>query len=328
VSFPQHIHEQAAKWFMRMRDAAPDAPDRSIFERWLLQNQAHANAYAAVAQTWDDFDSPKQLESLADAMLRKKLAQDAKRKKISAHLAKAAAVTMFGFIALFGYHSWQAQPVMQMAQNSAVGQIISQELSDGSKLTLDANSQVEVTYYRDKRLVKLMRGQAVFEVTKDAARPFVVDSETALITVLGTRFLVNRIDNRVRVAVDHGRVQVQAVDAKGNAIHPPIIITNGQMAEVTASLQANRIAHPAADAFAFTQGKLVFEEATLSEVAETLSRYRVKPVVADAASQPRDLQRITAVLKITEGEQFIHALPKIAAVKVLDTQKQTQLIQN
>ena len=152
------IQEQAAKWFMRMRDAAPDGPERGAFERWLLQNQAHASAYQTVAQTWDDFDSPKQLESLADAMLRKKLAQDVKHKKLSTQLAKVVAVVVFGFIGFYGYHTWHAQPLMQIAQTSEVGQIISQELSDGSKLILDASSQVEVAFYRDKRLVKLKRG--------------------------------------------------------------------------------------------------------------------------------------------------------------------------
>ena len=86
-----------------------------------------------------------------------------------------------------------------------------------------------------------------------------------VLPALGTRFLVNLVDKNVRVAVDHGRVEVQSIDATGNKLFVPIILTNGQMAEIKPSLAPNKIAGNALDAFAFTQGRLVFDDATLNE---------------------------------------------------------------
>lgn len=323
----QALRATAAKWFARMLHAAPDDPARGKFEQWLTQDHAHAQAYQSIAQVWDDFDSRPKLESLASAMLHAKLAQDEKRKKVSKLIAGMAVVVLVSVLGLSGYRSWQdwqAQPLMQIAQTSTVGQIIQQSLPDGSKLTLNADTQIEISYFRDRRLIKLKRGEAIFEITKDPARPFIVDSETARITVLGTRFLVNRIDGEVRVAVDHGRVRFESFDAAGRVLFSPIILTNGQTAHARPGTQPAMLARPAADAFGFIEGKLVFDEASLNEVAETLSRYRKMQVKANNSGNKA---RVTAILKIAQIESFIRTLPKITTAEIRQTDNQTLLLE-
>lgn len=321
------IRKEAAKWFARMQYAEADHPERSTFEAWLMQSNVHADEYLAISAAWDDFDSTSKINALAQAMLRKKVDAQANRKKLGQTAAKSLAIAAIGLFSFFGYQAWQSQPVMNLAGNTPIGQINQQALEDGSKLTLNANTDVEVIYYRNKRLVKLKRGEAVFDVVKDANRPFIVESQFARITVLGTRFVVNQIDNRVIISVDHGKVKIENLNA-ANTSNAPILITDGQVAEVQSSIQPKKLDRHAADAFAFLDGKLIFNDASLNEIAESLSRYRKKPIItvqqqdsSISAAQPH----ITAVLNISEMESFLSLLPKIAAVNVKNTAEKTEI---
>ncbi|WP_047534439.1 FecR family protein [Methylotenera sp. N17] len=318
------VREEAAKWFLRLQHADLDHPDRSKFESWLMQSAAHQDAYRAIVQAWQDFDSHKQIEVLAEAMQRKKLDEDIKRRSKVASLAKFASIVVLGFCAVFAYQTWQdwqQQPLTHIAQSSQVGHIVSQYLSDGTQLTLDARSDVEVIYYRHKRVVKLKQGQAVFDVVKDQSRPFVVESANARITVKGTRFLVNRLKEKTYVAVDHGKVQVEALTSDGKPSTSIIVLTNGQVAEITTAQSLHKLDRNALSMFEFTQGRIIFEDADLNEVAETVSRYRAIPLV----SHVNQSVGITAVVKIKEMEAFIQSLPQVADVTVKHSASKTEI---
>lgn len=313
------IRNQAAKWFARMHHAEPDHPERGRFESWLLQHPVHAKEYAAIADIWDEFDSTNRLQSLAQAM-QLKGAQDKARKDKFA--AKVTGTIMSMALGLFGYQGWlewQSQPVMELVQSSQVAQIITQPLPDGSKIVLNSNTEVEVIYYRNKRTVHLKRGEAIFEVTKDANRPFIVENDQARVTVLGTRFSVNQLKQRSIVAVDHGRVQVEVIDHKGSSI----ILTDGQMAEISVNTAPKRLPHTAKNAFSFVEGKLMFDNTPLSEVAETLSRYRQIPIIVDGEVSQH--LPITAVINISEIESFIKALRHMTGMHVEQNNNFTQL---
>lgn len=289
-----------------------------------MQSTIHQDAYQSVSEAWQDFDSPKKMESLSQAMQRRKLDEDIKRRSSATTFAKVASTVALGFCSLFAYQTWDhwyQAPVSQVAQSSQVGHIVGQYLTDGTHLTLDAHSDVEVIYYRNKRLIKLKQGQAVFDVVKDQDRPFVVESVDARITVKGTKFLVNMVDQKTYIAVDHGRVQVQARDSDGHVYEQAILLTNGQVAEVKRTKPIRRLSRDAVSMFAFTQGSLVFEDASLNEVAETISRYRRTPLV----SNTNNPMGITAVLKIKEVESFIHSLPTVAGVTVNYLPTKTEL---
>jgi transmembrane sensor len=223
---------------------------------------------------------------------------------------------------------------MQMAAQNPVGQIVTKTLDDGTKVTLSAKSDMEVTYYRHQRHVLLKEGEAIFEVTKDPERPFVVETNTAKITVLGTRFAVNRLENLVRVSVDHGRVRVEpTLEPGAEADHTPgattpdnpLItsreITNGQVVEVYPNHAMVLVNRPASDAFAFLNGRLVFDRADINEVAYTVSRYRLKPVQA----QGRQVRNISADINIQDIDQFLRGLPNIAPVRLQETPQYTLL---
>lgn len=306
------IKQAAARWYMRMREAAPDAPERTTFEVWLLSDRRHQAAYQLIESTMDDFSSTERLKDLSNALSQKQyFEQSARRKKLS-KLGSGLAVMLLcvglGFIGRTQYQTWQAAPLSTQVQTTAVAQIAKRTLDDGSVITANANSALEIVFYRHQRLVKLTRGEAIFEVTKDPERPFVVETQQAKVTVLGTRFAVNQLSKKVRISVDHGRVQV----ARADGAEKTLILRDGEVAEIMQDAAPLKVNRYAADSFSFTSGRIVFDQADMFEVAETLSRYRQQSVTVMFFGD--HTPKVNAVLKTAEIEDFIHTLPRSVPV--------------
>ncbi|MEZ0287938.1 MAG: FecR domain-containing protein [Methylophilus sp.] len=318
------IKQAAARWYMRMRDAAPDASERTTFEVWLLSDRRHQAAYQLVESTMDDFSSTDRLKDLSNALTQKLYFEQSTRRKKLSKLGSGLAVMLLcvglGFLGRTQYQTWQAAPLSTQVQTTAVAQIVKRTLDDGSVITANANSALEIVFYRHQRLVKLTRGEAIFEVTKDPERPFVVETQLAKVTVLGTRFAVNQLSKKVRISVDHGRVQVARADDTQKAL----ILHDGEVAEImqeTAPLKVNR---DASDSFSFVNGRIVFDRADMLEVAETLSRYRQQPVSAVFSGE--STPKVNAVIKTIEIEDFIRTLPRSIPV-ALKTRDNTLVIE-
>ena len=319
------VRQTAIAWFLRMQQVDFEHADRSKFEAWLMQTPAHQQAYEEVTFIWEGFDSTAELKSLDAAMEQKNfLAKQKRTRKIGQSITAVLSIAIIAFASLFGYRTWQAQPLSEIVKIAQVGQIKQETLEDGTKLNMNANSELEVIYFRDRRIAKLKKGEVIFDVARDESRPFIVDSGYGRITVLGTRFAVNRLQKIIRVSVDHGRVQVESLDANGSVIATPLILNNGEVAEVRRQQTPKRTDQLASDAFSFEQGSIYFDKAGLEEIAETLSRYR-KPAVTVQTLPTEDAQ-ITAVIKTQEVEKFIATLPDIAAVDIQSSPNQTVLI--
>lgn len=306
------IRQAAARWYVRMREAAPDSPERTTFEVWLLSDRRHQAAYQTIEATMDDFSSTARLKELSNALSQKVyFEQTARRKKISKLGSGLAVMLICTGLALFGrqqYVQWQAAPLYTQMQTTAIAQMAKQTLEDGTVVTANANTAMEIVFYRHQRLVKFSRGEAIFEVTKDPARPFVVETPQAKVTVLGTRFAVNQLSKKVRISVDHGRVQVAHADGSEQTL----ILRNGEVAEIEQAAAPHKVNRNAADSFSFTSGRIVFDRADMFEVADTLSRYRNPTVKAVFAGE--QTPKVNAVLKVSEVESFIQTLPQSVPV--------------
>lgn len=321
-----HTSQVAALWYIRLRDAEPDAPERSEFERWLMTSPVHQAEYESICSTMDQLATPKSLAKLADAMEQNAfLEKSVKRQKVVKHIAHVVAICAIGLFALFAnkqYEVWLQQPVLQSVAQNPVGNITTHTLDDGSRVTLSGNSQMEVTFYRHERHIQLKKGEAIFDVTKDPNRPFIVETDLAKVTVLGTRFAVNKLSKLVRISVDHGSVRVEPNSQNPEMAEHSKLLTNGQVVEVYPNKTAVITQRRAADAFAFVNGKLVFEWADTYEIADTLSRYRARPVVAEGQSS----HNVSAIVSVKDAEEFLQGLSNIAPVHVQDGAQKTVIV--
>lgn len=304
------LRETAANWFFKLQEMEADHPERSRFERWLMESQSHRDAYSEIEELWGKLDSPQVLNTLSDGLKQRK--QRIKLGKVKSTMT-AMSLVVCAWLGVSSYQHWQAQPLSHIAAVGKTGTISIQKLQDGSKLTLNANTALNITYYRDKRLAQLKQGEAIFDVAPDASRPFIVDAGSTRVTVLGTRFAVNRLRALVRVSVDHGSVSVEAADLPASSGHA-LILHNGQVAEVSNHNSPVLVDRPAADAFSFAQGLITFNKADLPEIAETLSRYSLSPIELQSVDGIHT--HVSARIKARNVQTFIHGLPDLAPVKI------------
>jgi transmembrane sensor len=93
-----------------------------------------------------------------------------------------------------------------------IGKRADATLSDSSVLHLDADSKVRVAFSKTARELRLERGQAMFEVAHEPARPFDVSAGGATVTAVGTIFDVDLVGKAVEVRVFRGAVKVASPD--------------------------------------------------------------------------------------------------------------------
>lgn len=143
-------------------------------------------------------------------------------------------------------------------------------LSDGSLVKLNSGS--ELVYYEnfeeDKRKIKLS-GEAFFTVKKDG-RPFIITTENAVTTVLGTQFNVWSRDKETRVIVKEGKVSL----AENRSLTKTVVLSKDEFSKVVETrLPSEPVNVNAEEMLGWMKGKMVFNGTVLNEIAGELERY-------------------------------------------------------
>lgn len=178
-------------------------------------------------------------------------------------------------------------------------------LEDGSRVTLGADSAIAVSLATDRRRIRLLTGEAYFEVEPDADRPFQVEAANVVTTVLGTAFDVRRGEDGVGVAVSHGRVGVATID-RGDALGNPLVA--GDWINVAADGAIERGVDAPELVGAWRDGMLAVQDRPVREVAEILGRYydgRIAFTGSDLGGR-----RVTGIYNL---RQPVDALEAVAA---------------
>lgn len=286
---------QAARWFTRLLDLPGDHPERQAFARWLAADPQNAKEYQAFSELWGNFSSTPQTQALAGAL------ENLSRRRFVRNGAVGGLLLAVAAGWLVSMRSRQGEQMLM----TGIGERRRLTLEDGSEVFLDADTRLHVLFSESTRQVFLLRGRAIFSVRHAPARPFVVDAGAAQVRVLGTRFVVERVEPQVRVSVAEGRVEFSSAGQR-------LVLERDQVGELDAQGQLHALKRSANNAFSFSHGNLVFERASLGEIAATLSRYRKTPV---KALQPT-AQSITAVVQLADVESFLGLLPELADVRI------------
>ncbi|MFK3771086.1 FecR family protein [Pseudomonas sp. NPDC089406] len=301
----QPVGEQAAAWFARVQDAPGDAPLRAELEHWLAQAPQHREEYQRLVELWRaaDFIPRQRLEALCRA---EPVRQLPRRRVLRQALAAGVALAALGL----GWTGWQYQRLNHHeVLQTAMGERRTFELPDGSHLELNSATRLSVEFAPGQRRVQLNQGEAMFVVAHDSARPFVVGTAQGQVTVTGTRFDVRQDAASTRVAVEQGSVRVQGAGeslAQLGAGQGSHIDAHGQVAPAYA-VDAGALT-------AWRQGKLVFDNAPLSEVVAEVSRYRAQPLRV-APGKVANL-RLSSTFSTDDPDALLRALPSILPVAV------------
>jgi transmembrane sensor len=183
-------------------------------------------------------------------------------------------------------------------------------LNDGSVVTLNTTSVLEVTFSPTERDVRLVEGQAMFQVSGESERPFVVAAGDRRITAQDTALDVRVEPDRVAVVIVQGHAVVDALRPAGIARVIPALGRYGLgPGEQLVAAPGNSVSVTAADTERTTSwrhGQLIFRDDTIADALAEMNRYStVKFVVEDAEIAHL---RISGVFKTTRPENLIAAL--------------------
>jgi transmembrane sensor len=294
----------AAIWIERRdRDDWKDS-DQAEFDAWLMEAAGNRAAYWRLEAAWKDTDRLAAFRPAQEAV--------AGRRFSPAIFRFAAAIVLLAVCGSLAA-AYLLAP-RERVYATAIGGHRVLTLNDGSRIELNTDSVVRVSENRNSRQVSLDKGEAYFEVRHDSVRPFVVTIGNGRITDLGTKFLVRREPDRLRVAVLDGRVRYEENSANNG--HAIAVLNAGDLAVAIAGSVAVKKRAPSelASALAWRRGILVFDNATLVEVAAEFNRYNsTKLFVADLASAH---MQIAGTFHADNLEAFVQTVQRVLMLHV------------
>jgi len=178
-------------------------------------------------------------------------------------------------------------------------------------VTLDGATQLEARIGAHRRAVRLVAGEAYFDVAHDAARPFIVSAPEGSARVLGTAFDLERGDGRLELSVHRGKVRL----APAGLIRRTADLTPGQQAFAKEGrLSRPRAFDPSADDW--RSGWLETDGVTLARLVERLNRASPTPIIiADPALGRR---RVAGRFRLDEPEALVRNLALVHGFQVRD----------
>jgi transmembrane sensor len=317
------IEAQAAEWIARLDRDAPSETDLADFAVWKALSPQHQQAADRLEGLWCEFDLLTKLSPPFQDRARRPLSTPPWW--VSGLVAACLVVAGMGAVSIL-----QLLPHSQV-YDTAVGGQRTINLEDGSSIQLNTNSQVEVRYSPKARDLRLIRGEAYFEVAPNKQRPFSVYAHEGVVRAVGTAFVVRLSGDRVEVTVTKGKVELAAfthpvTDASLVRIaaipRKPLTMVSAThgTTEIAVLDQAHLIEHldlaapEVSRKLAWRQGMLVFNGETLPNVLADVSRYT--DVQIEIADPTLNSLKIGGYFKVGEVDPMLEALESSFGVRV------------
>jgi transmembrane sensor len=334
--------EQAAAW--RVRLAESHDLQANAFSSWLAEDPRNREAWHCVQAPWgvlaEHATSPEVIRLRRAALvhaqngIRSSFGWPRRFHRPAVLAAAAAAVAALGTLLL-----WQYQPDVY---RTGLGERRVITLADGSQLTLDARSEVTVRYAADVRTLRLLKGQARFDVAHDSERPFTVNVDGHKVVATGTAFDVDLLGADLLVTLINGHVVVLPQSAPARAYSPvvtpsalqPQDLHHGAAGEARSVVPADwsRIELNPGEQLvmssgapphvarvdlgrvtAWEHGEIEFKDEPLAAVIERMNRYGRRPIIAD---DPRVASlRISGVFHEGDIDGFVATLASYLPVQ-------------
>lgn len=325
------LPEVAATWVAREDEGRLGPDGRAALEAWLAEDPRHRAAYAAARDACDaaarHAADPQMMELRAAALAatpdrrtpvwRAAAAMVAGALLLGSGWATVTAVTAPAQSRIGGVAARLAPalPANAALYRTAVGERSTVVLPDGSVATLNTDSVLKVAYSGSERGVRLLRGQALFEVAKNKRIPFQVYAADRRITALGTMFDVRIEGKRVKVALVEGVVKVARVaPATPQAPAQQVTMTAGEVLEAPPAAAMIVKTADTGRATSWKDGVVVFDDAPLAEAVAEMNRYTHRDVTL--AEPKSGALRVSGVFRTGDPERFAEAMAEVFPLEV------------
>jgi transmembrane sensor len=290
--------------------AGPSQAEREAIDDWIDADPHHAVAFARMQAAWDSAERLRADPARINAFLRPPAGDIRWRRRALGALVAAS------LLCVCGLGIWLQLSETQ-TYRTRVGQQHTVHLADGSTVELNTATTVQVALRRDRRGVRILSGEAHFQVSHDPARPFLVDAGPARFRAVGTAFDVRiRSASVVDLTVTQGVVAV--LSGKGADQRQPriaagraAVIDGGAVAETVLGGETLR------QRTAWEQGVIELNGQTLRQVVEEFNRYQAHPIVIGDARL--ESLRIGGRFQVNEADRFLAGLCAAFPINVLRT---------
>jgi transmembrane sensor len=302
----RRIRKQAAFWVTELHDRDRNSALEEKVRRWTAKDPRHAAAFELAAEAWQRSGGglPGYLPERT-------------RPRVSAKALAGMAILCAAFISAV-YFLRDGTLVTGPGEQRTV------ELSDGTLVSLNANSRVIVQYDDRVRKLTLARGEVLFNVVKHQPRPFVVVIGDQKIIAMGTSFMVRREEptgSEFAVTLVEGRVAIEPTSWPDVLPREPAtglkFLNPGERLRFADNATEKRDSPSIERVLAWQQGKLIFEDTSLSEAAVEFNRYGSKKIAIEDPVLAK--LRVGGVFSIGDPSSFAHAMANAYHLRVINS---------
>lgn len=333
---PESIRAEAFEWRVLLSSGNPSAEELAAFEAWRHADSVHADAYDRAVTVFEALGTLSQAELEPGLYPTYLETQDETRNRsVLAKISWLGAWRVTGalggaLVAALGLALLpqlvtdppQQTRTLQTSEfyQTEIGEIQTFVLSDGSEVTLGAATRLEISFYKDQRVLTLERGAALFDVASDPDRPLSVTADDMTATALGTIFSIRNNGGKVRLAVSEGRVE---------ATHPLMLneqpsslimrkeLGAGEQVFATSQVGLSDVSTYHEQSFAaWRDGRLTYVRGTLEELVADANRYSETPIQLDPSLQNLEDLAVTVSFDAGDIPTMIEALPDMFPVTI------------
>lgn len=306
---PETRLEEAADWFLRLNDPSADDALRGAFREWLDRDGENRLAWEKACRAWQALAHAGPVhgeawrDGAAPALAARMPPPPVPRRRRALPLALAAvAVAAFALISGPRILLWtQADYMTRTAETRTI------PLEDGSIISLGAQTAVDIDMSGPKRRVRLLAGEAFFEVAPDPQRPFIVSAGDVRAKVLGTAFNVRMSAEATRIELAHGSLRVAA--GKRTTLSPGDSVT---VSHDSGRMQAGHL--PPDEIAGWRDGRLFVDDAPIASVVEQIQPYHRAWIRLTDERLGR--QRVTGLYDLRDPDSALRALVRPHGGKV------------
>ena len=293
------IVEHASYWLMLQWGGELDAEQQRRFVEWRTADPEHERAWQRLEHLQSTLSGVPADTALA--VLREQ--PDARRRQ---------ALKLLGTLLLAGGSGYLLQAQLPWREaladlNSGTGERLQRVLADGSRLSLNSGSAVDIRFSASERRIRLLGGELLLDSGHDPAqRPLIVETAAGEIQALGTRFSVYQREQGSQVELFEGELELRPRQAPATRLHA------GQGRWFSAT-RLGEITPAQLDSIAWIDGRLIAERMPLGQFVAELARHRPGVLRCDPAVAGLPL---TGVFPLADTDRVLAALQQSLPVKV------------
>ena len=305
------IEAEAARLLARLNSAHGTETEIEVC-RWIAADARHAVAFARAEAAWEAAERLKSAAAEVNLPPLEAIVSEEQQRRLSRNIMVAAAIAVMLFIiaAIVTIRTFSGVDHYE----TRIGQISDIALNDGSTLHLNSDSAAEVRFTDRGRKVRILKGEASFDVSHDRSRPFDVEVRSAVIRAVGTAFNVRLRPAVVELTVTQGTVTAYT----GNT--PGVQISAGSGAVIQPrSISLTHLDPRLIDQrTAWREHMVELDGETIEQAANEFNRYRVAPILI-GDTRVSSL-RVGGRFRITDSKAFLSALRSSLPIRVVDGQ--------